>query len=92
MSISDAETDVTGAGFRVRTERDRGLFYQNYTLGLLDHPDCVGWHWFKYSGDDALKEIGIVDPDYRPHNELLDMMGQINKQLYPLLDFFDKSR
>ena len=36
--------DVRGAGFRVKTQRDRGRFYQHFALGLLEHPGCVGWH------------------------------------------------
>lgn len=90
MAVQGGDEEIRGAGFKVKTERDRGLFYQNFTLGLLRHPDCVGWHWFKYSGDDDLKEIGIVDRNYRPHTELLDLMGQVNKQVYPLVDFFDR--
>jgi hypothetical protein len=29
-----------------------GLFYQNFTLGLLESKNRVGWRWFKYSGND----------------------------------------
>ncbi|MBM4092438.1 MAG: hypothetical protein FJ276_23890 [Planctomycetes bacterium] len=89
MALPDANKEVSGAGFRVRSVRDRGLFYQNFTLGLLKSPDCVGWHWFKYSGDDDHAAKGIVDRDYHPHNEMLALMGALNQQMYPLLDFFD---
>jgi hypothetical protein len=44
--------NITGAGWTVRTQKDRGRFYQNYTLGLLKQPGCVGWHWFKYMDND----------------------------------------
>ncbi|MCU0797435.1 MAG: hypothetical protein MUF31_16065 [Akkermansiaceae bacterium] len=87
-----ASEEIRGAGFRVKTERDRGWFYQNHTLGLLKHPDCVGWHWFKYSGDDGVKQIGIVDRDYRPHRLMLQSMRELNQQIYPLADFFENSR
>ena len=88
MALPGAE-DVGGAGFRVKTERGRGFFYQNYTLGLLKHPDCVGWHWFKYSGDDDVRQVGIVDRNYRPYNDMLQIMRQLNQQMYPLVEFFD---
>ncbi|UCF16950.1 MAG: hypothetical protein JSW59_05715, partial [Phycisphaerales bacterium] len=38
----------TGAGWLVETQKDRGRFYQHFTLGLLESKSCVGWHWFKY--------------------------------------------
>jgi hypothetical protein len=41
-----------GAGWLVRTQRERGLFYENFTLGLLESRVCVGWHWFKYVDND----------------------------------------
>lgn len=49
MSLDSADVAASGAGFRVRTQRDRGLFYQNLCLGMRGNPNCVGWHWFKYS-------------------------------------------
>lgn len=88
MALPGAEKSVRGAGFKVKSARDRGLFYQNFTLGLLNHPDCVGWHWFKYSGDDGQKAIGLVDKGYRPHDGMLELMGELNRQVYPLIDFF----
>jgi hypothetical protein len=44
--------NTTGAGWEVRTQRDRGLFYQNFALALLESRSCVGWHWFKYMDND----------------------------------------
>ena len=84
----DSGVETSGAGFRVRSQRDRGLFYQNLTLGLTEHPGCVGWHWFKYGGDGDGHSRGIVDRQYRPHTELLDVMQALNKQVYPLLAHF----
>ncbi|MEA3368235.1 MAG: hypothetical protein U9R68_09000, partial [Planctomycetota bacterium] len=79
---------VSGAGFRVRTQRDRGLFYQNMALGLLGHPGCVGWHWFKYGS----KHKGIVNPEFEPYRPLLGLMGKLNGQVYPLAAYFMDSR
>ena len=36
--------NTTGAGWVVRTQHDRGLFYQNFVLALLESKACVGWH------------------------------------------------
>lgn len=66
-----------GAGFRVATQRDRGLFYQNHVLGLMEHPGAIGWHWFKFSG--------IMDNQDVPYSDLLEQMRTLNKRVYPAL-------
>lgn len=88
QSLESARTEATGAGFRVKSDRDRGLFYQNLMLGLLESPGCVGWHWFKYGGDGKGFHKGVVNPDFEPHKPLLDLMRQLNRQVYPLADHF----
>jgi hypothetical protein len=75
------------------------LFYQNFTLGLLESGNCVGWHWFKYQDNDPALEgaelsnidanKGIVDNDYREYSNCLDLMREINLQVYDLADYFD---
>ena len=91
----------TGAGWVVKTQKDRGLFYQNYTLALLESQNCVGWHWFRYQDNDTVDEgvdtriadsdvnKGIVDGDYTPYVELLAAMREVNMQLFDLIDYFD---
>lgn len=74
---SDLTEKAKGAGFRVATQQDRGLFYQNHALGLMDHPGAIGWHWFKFAG--------LMDNEYAPYTELLDKMGELNERVYPAL-------
>ena len=91
--------NTTGAGWVVPTQADRGRFYQHYVLGLLESRNCVGWHWFKYLDNDPeqknaeLSNIdsnkGIVDIRYEPYVEFVDLMRQINREVYPLTDYFD---
>ncbi len=91
-----------GAGWLVKTQADRGRFYQNFTLGLLEHPGCVGWHWFKYMDNDPEatgadpsnrdSNKGIVDADYKTYPDLLSRMKEINTRVYPLIDFMDHRR
>jgi len=88
QSLETPEADVSGAGFRVKTDADRGLFYQNLTLGLLENDGCVGWHWFKYGGDGKHFHKGIVDREYEPHTDLLQLMREVNNQVYPLIEYF----
>lgn len=92
MKLDAADVDVQGAGFRVRTQRDRGLLYQNTAIGLLRQPGCVGWHWFKYGGDGEGRSMGLVDRQYRPHAEMTEAMQAVNRQAYPLADYLSTVR
>ncbi len=89
-----------GAGWLVRTQAERGLFYQNFTLALLESRVCVGWHWFKYSDNDPDDKKtdpsnrdsnkGIVSSRYEPYSDLLSAMKPLNERCYSIADFFDK--
>lgn len=89
----------SGAGWLVKTQADRGAFYQNFILSLLESKMCVGWHWFKYQDNDPLQKgaelsnidanKGIVDVNYDYYKPLMEKMKELNKQVYPLIDFFD---
>lgn len=91
----------SGAGWVVKTQNDRGLFYQNYCLSLLESKSCIGWHWFKYqdndpsytkadpSNNDANK--GLVNNDYQFYNPLLKSFKDLNTNRYQLLEFFNKN-
>lgn len=89
----------SGAGWIVKTQKDRGLFYQNFTLGLLESKVCVGWHWFKYIDNDPLEpgtepsnrdsNKGIVTSRYQPYLSLLDEMKHLNERVYSLAEYFD---
>lgn len=89
-----------GAGWLVKTQRERGLFYQNFTLALLESRVCVGWHWFKYMDNDPDdtkvdpsnrdSNKGIVNNRYVPYAPLLDAMKELNERSYALAAFFDQ--
>lgn len=90
---ADSELDNTkGAGFTVPTQRDRGRFYENFTIGLLRNRNVVGWHWFRYIDDGPLKtkgkssNKGVVNLKYDPYHGLTRSMQAINSQVYPLSD------
>lgn len=94
--------NTTGAGWIVRTQRDRGLAYQNFCLRMLESKACVGWHFFKYqdndpeakgvdpSNTDANK--GLVNNRYEPYRALGEEMKTLNRAVYQLQDFFDQRR
>lgn len=93
----------SGAGWCVKTQRDRGLFYQNFTLGLLESRACVGWHWFRYmdndpdaagsnsGGADLDSNKGIITVGYETYAPLLDAMKELNGRAYSLIGQFDKT-
>ena len=76
-----------GAGWIVKTQEDRGLFYQNFALKLLESPNCVGWHWFRYQ-DKEDSNRGVVDYDFKPYSVVLKWMNELNRQVYSLRDHF----
>ena len=45
-------TNEAGAGWIVKTQDDRGKFYENYALQLLECKGGVGFDWFKYLDHD----------------------------------------
>jgi hypothetical protein len=92
--------NTTGAGWLVKTQRDRGRFYQNFALALLQSKGCVGWDWFKYiDNDPAATKVdpsnvdsnkGIVNNRYVPYTPLLEAMKQLNERAYSLAEYFSR--
>jgi len=92
-------TNKTGAGWTVRTQNDRGMFYHNFALQLLECKGCVGFDWFLYRDNDPNdpnadlsnrdSNKGIVDNNGVEYTELTKYMGELNNQKYTLIDFFD---
>jgi len=89
----------SGGGWLVATQEQRGDYYQNFALALLQSKDVIGWHWFKYqdndpndtgaelSNRDANK--GVLNTGFQPYVPLLERMKQINIDSYALADYFD---
>lgn len=90
----------SGAGWIVKTQADRGKFYQTFTLGLLEAPTCVGWHWFRHLDNDPNdlttdpsnrdSNKGLYSIRYEPYPDLRDAMVEINRRVYTLLDYFER--
>ena len=90
--------NTSGAGWTVKTQHDRGLFYEQFAIGLLENRNCVGWHWFKYIDNDPANpgdpsntdsNKGIVNINYQPYQPLLDVMQTVNNRVYRLANYFD---
>lgn len=93
--------NMTGAGWRVRTQEDRGHFYENFCIQLLRMKNCVGWHWFRYMDNDPTDTTadqsnqnsnkGIVDNYYRYYEPLTRHMTSLNRNRYRLVTYFDRN-
>ena len=93
-------TNTSGAGWTVRTQADRGRFYQNYALQLLECKGCVGFDWFQYLDNDPNNlgadlsnrnaNKGIIDNDGNEYSDLTKYMEELNNQKYSLIAFFDE--
>lgn len=95
-----AMTNTTGWGWTVRTQNDRGLFYENFALQLLQCRGCVGFDWFKYqdndpsdpyaTGADINSNKGIIDNNGDEYADLVKHMQKVNAIKYALIEHFDK--
>ena len=93
--------NTSGAGWLVKTQQDRGRFYQNFAIGLLESRDCVGWFWHRYADNDPLdKKVdpsnrdsnkGIVSATYEPWTPLLAEMTAFNQRIHGLVARLDGS-
>ena len=80
-----------GAGWIVETDEDKAMFYQNYTLRLLEAKTCIGWNWFVYRSGGTNGIIGN-NPDNitQPTETFKKGFTELNRNVYNLMDFFDK--
>ena len=91
----------SGAGWFVKTQSDRGRFYQNFAIGLMMSKACVGFHWFTYRDNDAASKIndasntdsnkGVVDLNLKPYTGLVNDMAKINSRIYGIVDYLDRT-
>lgn len=90
--------NTKGAGWLVHTQEDRARYYQHFALGALELKNVVGWHWFKYM-DDPQESValdsaggankGMFDLQGRGYPPLVERARAINREVYPLIEFFD---
>ncbi len=91
--------NISGAGWLVKTQADRGIHYQNFALNLLMAKNCVGWHWFRYQDNDPNDPTadpsnndsnkGIVNTQYQVYEILAEKMKSINDKKYQIIKYFD---
>lgn len=92
-------TNRSGAGWTVKDQNDRGKFYHNYALMLMECKGCVGFDWFQYWDNDPdnlnadlsnrNSNKGIYSSLHEEYTELTEYMTELNNQKYYLIEFFD---
>jgi hypothetical protein len=81
--------NMSGAGWNVRTQKDRGVHYQNYCMQLLQSKNCVGWHWSRYQDNDPTDSK--ADDSKKDSNKgIINAMKELNDTEYQLIKIFDK--
>lgn len=90
-----------GAGWTCKNQTERGYFYQNFTLRLLEAKNCIGWLYFQYIDNDPTDETvengqrysnkGIVnsDLDREVYKDYHSQIALINNNKYSLIEYFD---
>ena len=91
--------NISGAGWLVKTQTDRGIYYQNFCLQLLQAKNCVGWHWFRYQDNDPADTTadpsnndsnkGIVNTQYEPYEKITEKMKKLNDNKYQIINYLD---
>lgn len=86
----------SGAGSVAATQVERGMFYQNYVLSLLQSRVCVGWSWHQYAdstqntGESALvANKGIVSTALVPYHGLMAAAEKLNRRVYHVVADID---
>lgn len=91
-------SNAHGAGWLVRTQEERGLYYQHFALGAMELPAVVGIQYFKYLDDPAESVAldaaggankGLYTSRGEPWVALQARARAVNLNVYPLIDFFD---
>jgi hypothetical protein len=76
----------SGAGWLVPTQLDRAKFFENFTLALIEHPGCVGFHHFKYIDDDGSNK-GLVNEAFKWYDILKNSFFKVARDIYGLREF-----
>jgi hypothetical protein len=90
-------SNSSGVGVITKSQRDRAIFYENYTLRLLENKQCVGFDIYKYTDDDSTDNTGSDISNKGLFNNILQSWQpyagsaqKINRNVYELIEFFDK--
>jgi hypothetical protein len=99
-SVDSELPNQAGAGWLVHTQTDRGYFYSNFVLQLIDSKYGLGCAWLRYmdnpTGEKALQNDpsnrgvnkGLINTHWVPYTDALAQMEICNKNMYQYLTKF----
>lgn len=86
-----------GAGWLVDTQTQRGEYYQNFCLRLLESRACAGWLFFQYIDNDPhvnplASNKGMVNCNHNTevYEDMNRQIALVNENVYGLVKFFDE--
>ena len=92
--------NTRGAGWKVPSQHDRAVHYQNFCIKLLESDSCVGWNFFKYQDNDPTDKTvdpsnrdsnkGLFNNKYEPYEEFTGPVKEFNKRRYAVWRDFHK--
>lgn len=93
-------TNMSGAGWLVHTQEERGLFFENFTMKLLQCPGCIGWNYFMYIDNDPEDpnatsgetdgNKGIVTCEFERYSPLIKRMKELQNNVFNLVKYYQK--
>lgn len=86
MADDTGLSNASGAGWEVPTQDDRAKYFENFTLALIEHPGCVGYHYFKYIDDDGSNK-GLVNASFQWYDQLKNSFHKVARNIYGLREF-----
>ncbi|MBR4872317.1 MAG: DNRLRE domain-containing protein [Clostridia bacterium] len=94
--LGESYPNRDGAGWVVETQEQRGEYYQNFCLRLLECKQSIGWMFFQYidndpnvNADASNKGMVNCDHDTEVYNDMNKQIALVNENVYGLIDFFD---
>lgn len=87
----------SGVGWEVKTQKQRGYYYQMTCISLIQSKVSVGWQWFRYmdndpdageTGSNVDSNKGVVKVNFDQYTDFLDVMQQLHDNTYRLCRFY----
>ena len=80
--------NASGAGNNVPTQTDRAIYFENFTLRMLESKGCVGVQWHRFQ-DDINPDVnkGFINENGAWYAPLKNSLGKITKDIYGLRNF-----
>jgi hypothetical protein len=104
-AVDSGMPNNTGYGYTVKTQADRGAYYQQMLLSVLGSAHGIGASWLVLQDNDLSNpeptnqdsNKGLMTVHYpltygdNPYKPLTDRINNLNRNLYPLADYLTRA-